>query len=270
MGKGPIPVEAGEIVDGSFMSVAALTTFFEEQIADARDSDLMLSLHLKATMMKISDPIMFGHCVKVYYKEALEKHADILVAVGFNPNNGIGDAYSKIAGHSAEAEVTADLRACESGRGLAMVNSSRGITNLHVPSDVIIDASMPVVIRDSGMMWNKDDALEDVKCMIPDRCYAPFYQVFVDDCKKNGQFDVATMGNVSNVGLMARKAQEYGSHPTTFEVASAGTMRVLADGAEIFSHEVQAGDIWRACFTKDNSIQDWVKLAVKRARATGA
>ena len=268
--KGPIAVEAGEVVDSSFMDVGALTAFFEREVADARGSELMLSLHLKATMMKISDPIMFGHCVKVYYKDALQKHAAALAAVGFNANNGIGDAYGKIAGHADEAAVTADLRACESGRGLAMVNSARGITNLHVPSDVIIDASMPVVIRDSGMMWNKDDALEDVKCMIPDRCYGPFYQVFVDDCKKHGQFDVATMGNVANVGLMARKAEEYGSHPTTFEIPAAGRMVVKADGSEIMSHAVSEGDIWRACFTKDNSIEDWVKLAVNRARATGA
>eukprot|EP01045_Picozoa_sp_COSAG04_P003655 COSAG04_NODE_150_length_22521_cov_10.008385_15_plen_449_part_00 len=191
--------------------------------------------------------------------------------MGFNPNNGIGDAYGKIEGHASADAVTASLRACESGRGLAMVDSRRGITNLHVPSDVIIDASMPVVIRDSGMMWNKDDELEDVKCIIPDRCYAPFYQVMVDDCKANGQFDVSTMGNVANVGLMARKAQEYGSHPTTFEVPSDGTMRVVdASGNVIHSHECGAGDIWRAAFTKDNSIEDWVKLAVNRGRATGS
>ena len=269
--KADIAVEAGEVVDSSFMSAKALTAFFEKEIADSRNSDLMLSLHLKATMMKISDPIMFGHCVKAYYKDALTKHAAALQEVGFNPNNGIGDAYNKIKGHASEAAVTADLRDCESGRGLAMVNSAKGITNLHVPSDVIIDASMPVVIRDSGMMWNKDDALEDVKCMIPDRCYGPFYQVFVDDCKKHGQFDVATMGNVSNVGLMARKAEEYGSHPTTFEIASAGTMNVLdASGKVLMSHAVEKGDIWRAAFTKDDSIADWVKLAVNRGRATGS
>ena len=248
--KGPIDIEAGEVVDSSFMSIAALTAFYDKEITDCRDTDLMLSLHLKATMMKISDPIMFGHCVKVYYKDALEAHAATLAAVGFNPNNGIGDAYTKIAGHADEAAISADLKACESGRGLAMVNSAKGITNLHVPSDVIIDASMPVVIRDSGMMWNKDDALEDVKCMIPDRCYGPFYQVFVDDCKKHGQFDVATMGNVPNVGLMARKAQEYGSHPTTFEIEAAGKMQVVAaDGSVIHSHDVEAGDIWRAVST---------------------
>ena len=269
--KANIPVEAGEVVDSSFMSCKALTAFFEKEIADCRNSDLMLSLHLKATMMKISDPIMFGHCVKAYYKDALTKHAAALKEVGFNPNNGIGDAYNKIKGHASEAAVTADLRACESGRGLAMVNSAKGITNLHVPSDVIIDASMPCVIRDSGMMWNKDDKLEDVKCLIPDRCYGPFYQVFVDDCKKHGQFDVATMGNVSNVGLMARKAEEYGSHPTTFEIAKAGTMNVLdASGKVLMSHAVEQGDIWRAAFTKDDSIADWVKLAVNRGRATGS
>jgi len=270
--KGPLPVEAGEIVDSAFMSARALGEFFETEIADARNNNLMNSLHLKATMMKISDPIMFGHCVKAFYKDALATHAADLASVGFNANNGIGDAYNKIKGHANEAAVTADLRACEKiGAGLAMVDSRKGITNLHVPSDVIIDASMPVVIRDSGMMWNADDALEDVKCMIPDRCYGPFYQVFVDDCKKHGQFDVTTMGNVANVGLMARKAQEYGSHPTTFEVESAGTMRVLdGNGKVLMEHSVEAGDIWRAAFTKDDSIQDWVKLAANRAKATGA
>ena len=287
--KGPLPVEAGEVVDASFMSVKALSAFFEKEIADCRENDLMLSLHMKATMMKISDPIIFGHCVEAYYKDALEKHAAVLDALGFNPNNGIGDAYTKINGvHKAmhnlapvlkksggkiatESEIKADLQACESGRGLAMVNSAKGITNLHVPSDVIIDASMPCVIRDSGKMWNKDDALEDVKCLIPDRCYAPFYQVFVDDCKANGQFDVATMGNVANVGLMARKAQEYGSHPTTFEIDNAGTMNVVDEsGNVLMSHEVEKGDIWRAAFTKDDAIADWVKLAVNRGRATGA
>jgi len=270
--KSSIPVEAGEVVDGSFMSISALTAFFEKEIASAQSDDIMLSLHLKATMMKISDPIMFGHCVKAYFKSAIDKHADTLAEVGVNFNNGIGDVAAKIGSLPADkqAEIEADLQSCYVGRGLAMVDSSRGITNLHVPSDVIIDASMPVVIRDSGMMWNADDALEDVKCMIPDRCYGPFYQVFVDDCKANGQFDVATMGNVANVGLMARKAQEYGSHPTTIEVESAGTMRVSADGNTLFEHSVEAGDIWRACFTKDDSIEDWVKLAVNRARATNA
>jgi len=266
-----IGVEAGEIVDSSFMSVKALGAFFDEQIADARSADLMISLHLKATMMKISDPIMFGHCVKSYYKAALDKHTDTLASLSVNLNNGIGDAYSKIKGHANEAEITADLLACQSGRGLAMVNSAKGITNLHIPSDVIIDASMPVVIRDSGKMWNKDDALEDVKCMIPDRCYGPFYQVFVDDCKKHGQFDVSTMGNVANVGLMARKAEEYGSHPFTKEIPADGVITIKdASGAVITEHSVEEGDIWRACFTKDDSIADWVKLACNRARATGA
>jgi len=269
--KASIPVEAGEIVDSSFMSIKALKAFYEKEIGSAQADDLMISLHLKATMMKISDPIMFGHCVDVYFKDALEKHAATLAELGCNTNNGIGDVYGKIKGHAKQAEIEADLMACHGSRGLAMVNSARGITNLHIPSDVIIDASMPVVIRDSGMMWNKDDALEDVKCMIPDRCYGPFYQVFVDDCKKHGQFDVTTMGNVANVGLMARKAEEYGSHPTTFEVAAAGTMRVLDSGGSVLmEHNVDAGDIWRAAFTKDDSIEDWVKLGVNRARATGA
>jgi isocitrate dehydrogenase len=270
--KESLPVEAGEVIDSAFMSVKALTQFFEKQIAEARTNDLMVSLHLKATMMKVSDPIMFGHCVKAFYKDALSSHAEALEAVGFNANNGIGDAYNKIKGHAAEASVVDALRACENvGRGLAMVDSRKGITNLHVPSDVIIDASMPVVVRDSGKMWNADDALEDVKCMIPDRCYGPFYQVFMEDCKKHGQFDVTTMGNVSNVGLMARKAQEYGSHPTTFEVEAPGTMRVVgSDGKVLMEHCVEQGDIWRAAFTKDEPIKDWVGLGIRRARATGA
>ena len=234
----------------------------------------MVSLHLKATMMKVSDPILFGHVVSVYFKDAFAKHADALGALGVNPNNGLASLFDKLSGlPSAErAQIEADFAACYDTRpGLAMVDSDRGITNLHVPSDVIIDASMPCVVRDSGKMWNKDNQLEDVKCLIPDRSYAGIYEACLQDCKANGQFDVATMGNVSNVGLMAQKAEEYGSHDKTFEMASAGTVRVVdvATGAAIFEHAVEKGDIWRMSQTKDEPIRDWVRLAVARARATG-
>jgi isocitrate dehydrogenase len=225
-------------------------------------------------MMKVSDPIMFGHCVKVYYKDVFAKHGATFDKIGANPNNGIGDIYEKIATlpDAERKEIEADLMATyETRPGLAMVNSNKGITNLHVPSDVIIDASMPVVVRDSGKMWNKDDALEDVVCMVPDRSYAPFYKTVLEDCKKNGQFDVSTMGNVPNVGLMAQKAEEYGSHDKTFEIATGGTMRVVdGNGKEIFTHAVNEGDIWRMAQTKDAPIKDWVRLAVSRARATGS
>lgn len=265
-------LQKGEVIDSSRMDCAALCDFFEKELQEAKSQNLMVSLHMKATMMKISDPIIFGHCVKVYYKDVFEKHADTLAEVGANANNGIGDIYEKIQGHAKQAEIEADLMAVYDSRpGLAMVDSHKGITNLHVPSDVIIDASMPVVVRDSGKMWNKDDALEDVKCMIPDRSYARFYKAILENCKEHGQFDVATMGNVPNVGLMAQKAEEYGSHDKTFEVESNGTIRVVDDnGNEIFSHSVNQGDIWRMCQTKDAPIRDWVRLAVSRARATGA
>jgi isocitrate dehydrogenase len=266
------PLQAGEVIDAAFLSVESLRNFIAAEIEDSRASDLMMSFHLKATMMKISDPIIFGHIVKVYYKDVFEKHAALFADLGVNPNNGFQDVYDKIKGHPSAASVEADISAVYAKNpGLAMVNSSKGITNLHVPNDVIIDASMPVVVRDSGMMWNKDDALEDVKCIIPDRCYAPMYQSVLQFCTENGQFDVATMGNVANVGLMAQKAQEYGSHPNTFEVAAAGTMQVVdASGKVVFEHKVGQGDIWRMCQTKEAPIKDWVRLAVSRARATGS
>ena len=227
-------------------------------------------------MMKVSDPIMFGHCVKTFYKDAFDKHGNLFESIGANPNNGIGDIYEKVYAKCTAkqaVEIIHDVEACYADRPwLAMVNSHKGITNLHVPSDVIIDASMPVVVRDSGQMWNKDDELEDTKCLIPDRSYATMYQEVLSFCKTQGQFDVATMGNVANVGLMAQKAEEYGSHDKTFEVPSAGRMRVVdkSTGEEYFGHDVDSGDIWRMCQTKDEPIRDWVRLAVSRARASGA
>ena len=221
-------------------------------------------------MMKVSDPIMFGHAVEVFFKDAFAAHGPALKAAGVNPNNGLGAVYEKIQGMP---EVEAAFAKCfESRPALAYVDSHKGITNLHVPSDVIIDASMPVVIRDSGKMWNKDDALEDTMAIIPDRCYATMYQAVIDDCKANGQFDVSTMGNISNVGLMAQKAEEYGSHDKTFEVSTPGTIKVVdnTSGAVYFQHEVETGDIWRMCQTKDAPIRDWVRLAVSRAKATGS
>jgi len=234
---------------------------------------LMMSLHMKATMMKVSDPIIFGHCIKVFYKDVFAKHADLFAQLKVNPNNGLGDVYDKIKGHAAEAEVIADIeKQYETRPGLAMVDSDKGITNLHVPSDVIIDASMPNVVRDGGQMWNKADKLEEVKCVIPDRSYATAYKTIIEDCQENGQFDWTTTGHVSNVGLMAQKAEEYGSHDKTFEIQAKGTV-VVTDAATddvIFKHSVEVGDIWRMCQTKDLPIKDWVKLAVSRARATGA
>lgn len=273
--KDSVPLLAGEVFDATFMDVKELNKFFEREITDAKDTEMLLSLHMKATMMKVSDPIIFGHCVKTFYKSAFEKHSDVLEKIGANPNNGIGAVYESLSKLSADeaASIKADFEACYDERPwLAMVNSDKGITNLHVPSDVIIDASMPNVVRDSGMMWNKNDELEDVKCMIPDRSYATMYQEVLSNCKTFGQFDVATMGNVSNVGLMAKKAEEYGSHDKTFEVPHAGTMRVCdkESGEVYFEHNVSKGDIWRMCQTKDVAIQDWVKLAVSRAKATGS
>jgi len=270
--KKGLALEAGEVIDASRMSVKALTAFFEKEITDCFDKGLMMSLHMKATMMKVSDPIIFGHCVKVFFKDVFAKHSALFAELGVNPNNGLGDVYEKIKGHPKQAEVEADLSATYKSRpGLAMVDSDNGITNLHVPSDVIIDASMPNVVRDGGKMWNKDDKLEDVKCVVPDRCYADAYGVILDDCRKNGQFDWQTMGHNSNVGLMAQKAEEYGSHDKTFEVESPGRIVVTDDsGNVIFEHDVEQGDIWRMCQTKDLPIRDWVKLAVTRARATGA
>jgi isocitrate dehydrogenase len=265
---------ANEMIDASCMSAKKLIKYFEDEIADAKKNDILLSLHLKGTMMKVSDPIMFGHCVKVFFKDAFTKNKDLFARLGVNANNGLGDVYEKIATLPADqkAAVEADLNKCyESRPWLAMVNSAKGITNLHVPSDVIVDASMPVVVRDSGMMWNKDDELEDTKCLIPDRCYATMYAEIINYVKENGQFDVSTMGNVANVGLMAQKAEEYGSHDKTFEIAKDGVVRVTDDsGAVIFQHDVEQGDIWRMCQTKDEPIRDWVRLAVSRARATGS
>jgi isocitrate dehydrogenase len=272
--KQGIPLLEGEVIDCAVMNVAALRKFYAEQIAAAKTDNALLSLHLKCTMMKISDPIMFGHCVAVYFADALEKHAGSIQKIGANVDNGLSDVLGKLDQLPAgkKAEIEADIAACyEQGPGLAMVDSRKGKTNLHVPSDVIIDASMPVVIRDGGKMWNKEDALEDTVAMIPDRCYATIYQAVIEDCKQHGQFDPATMGSVSNVGLMAQKAEEYGSHDKTFAAPGNGTIRIVdAGGRTLLEQSVQRGDIFRACQTKDEAIRDWVKLGVARARATGA
>jgi isocitrate dehydrogenase len=266
------PLKAGEVIDATRLSVAALCEFFEKEIQDCYDNKLMMSLHMKATMMKVSDPIIFGHCVKIFYKDVFAKHGELFKELKVNVNNGLGDIYDKIKGHPKEAEVIADLeKQYETRPGLAMVDSNNGITNLHVPSDVIIDASMPNVVRDGGQMWNKADKLEEVKCVIPDRSYATAYKAIIEDCQAHGQFDWTSTGHVSNVGLMAQKAEEYGSHDKTFEVPANGSIVVTDDsGAEIFKHSVEVGDIWRMCQTKDLPIQDWVKLAISRASATGA
>ena len=264
----------GEVIDSGVMSARALREFMAREIADAKAQGILFSLHMKATMMKVSDPIIFGHCVKVFYGEVLEKHAAALESIGFEPNNGIGDLYAKLdeLPTDQQAAIRADIEALYGERpALAMVDSDRGITNLHVLSDVIIDASMPAMIRTSGRMWGPDGHPCDTKAVIPDRSYAGVYRETIDFCKANGAFDVTTMGNVSNVGLMAKKAQEYGSHDKTFEIPRAGTVRVVdVAGNTLLSHEVEAGDIWRMCQTKDVAIRDWVKLAVTRARATGA
>jgi isocitrate dehydrogenase len=272
--KASTPVQAGEVIDAAVMNRTALRDFFSRSTQAARDENVLLSLHLKATMMKVSDPIMFGHAVTVYYESVFEKYADLFEELGVDANNGVGDVYTKIADLPDEqrAAIEADLQAVYASRpALAMVNSDKGITNLHVPSDVIIDASMPAAVRTSGQMWGPDGELADTKAMIPDRCYAGIYQAVIDNCKQHGAFDVTTMGNVANVGLMAQKAEEYGSHDKTFEIPAAGTVRVLdAQGSSLMEHRVEAGDIWRMCQTRDLPIQDWVRLAVSRARATGA
>ncbi|GMA20445.1 NADP-dependent isocitrate dehydrogenase [Arsenicicoccus piscis] len=264
----------GEIVDGTFMSARQLRAFYEDQIGIAKERGLLLSLHLKATMMKVSDPVLFGHGVSVFYADVFDKHRDTLTRLGVNPNQGIGDLYAKIADLPAvEREaIEQDIKAVYDSRpALAMVNSDKGITNLHVPSDVIIDASMPVVIRDSGQMWNADGELQETLAMVPDRCYGPMYEAVIEDCKAHGALDPATMGSVPNVGLMAQKAEEYGSHPTTFVIPATGTVRVKdAEGNVLMKHDVEKGDIWRMSRVRDIPIQDWVKLAVTRARATGA
>ncbi|EJM67673.1 isocitrate dehydrogenase, NADP-dependent, monomeric type, partial [Pseudomonas sp. GM50] len=265
-------VQAGEILDCAVMSKNALRSFIAAEIEDAKAKGVLLSVHLKATMMKVSDPIMFGQIVAEFYKDALAKHADVLAQIGFNLNNGIGDLYARIKALPAEqqAQIEADIQAVYAVRpSLAMVNSDKGITNLHVPSDVIVDASMPAMIRDSGKMWGTDGQLHDTKAVIPDRCYATIYQAVIEDCKANGAFDPTTMGSVPNVGLMAKKAEEYGSHDKTFQIKSNGVVRV-SDGAgrTLLEQSVEAGDIFRMCQTKDAPIQDWVKLAVNRARAS--
>ncbi len=263
----------GEILDGTFMSAKALRAFVEKSIEAAAKDGLLYSVHLKATMMKVSDPIMFGHFVTVFYKDVFEKHADTFKEIGVNVKNGLGDVYAKIAKLPADkkAEIEADIKAVYTKRpSIAMVDSDKGITNLHVPNDVIIDASMPVVVRDGGKMWNSDGKVQDCLAVIPDRCYASFYQEIIADCQKNGKFDVTTMGTVPNVGLMAQKAEEYGSHPTTFEIPADGTVNVVdANGAILMSHDVEAGDIWRMSRVKDIPVQDWVKLAVTRSRLSG-
>ena len=270
--KEETPLLAGEVIDGSVLSVNALRKFLETEIQDAKKQDVLLSVHLKATMMKVSDPIIFGHAVSVYYKEVFAKHADLFKEIGVDLKNGLGDVYSKIQSlpENKKTEIEADIQACYQSRPeLAMVNSDKGITNLHVPSDVIIDASMPAAIRTSGQMWGPDGQLKDTKAIIPDRCYAGVYQETIDFCKKNGAFDPTTMGTVPNVGLMAQKAEEYGSHDKTFEVQTKGTIRVVnTAGKTLLEHSVEKGDIWRMCQAKDAPIQDWVKLAVNRARAT--
>ncbi|QYJ95305.1 NADP-dependent isocitrate dehydrogenase [Shewanella spartinae] len=268
--KSGLKLLAGEVIDASTMSKKALVAFMEREIEAAKAEDVLLSLHLKATMMKVSDPIMFGHAVKVFYKSLFEKHGQLFEELGVDVNNGFGDVYAKIASLPADkkAEIEADIAAIYAERpALAMVDSDRGITNLHVPSDVIIDASMPAAIRSSGQMWGPDGKLKDTKALIPDRCYAGVYQETIQFCKENGAFDPTTMGSVPNVGLMAQKAEEYGSHDKTFEIAADGVVKVVdAAGNLLMSHDVEAGDIWRMCQVKDAPIRDWVKLAVNRAR----
>jgi len=271
--KEKTPVLEGEVIDATVMSCKALRSFFEQAIQDAKSEGVLLSLHLKATMMKVSDPIMFGHAVSVYYKDVFDKHAATFEQLGVDTRNGLGDVYAKIASLPDEQrkEIEADIEAVYKTRPeLAMVNSDKGITNLHVPSDVIVDASMPAALRSSGKMWGTDGKLHDTKAMIPDRNYAGIYQAVFDFCKQHGAFDVTTMGNVSNVGLMAQKAEEYGSHDKTFEIQVNGKVQVTDDdGNVLMEHTVEKGDIWRMCQTRDLPIRDWVKLAVNRARATG-
>ena len=272
--KEAIPVLAGEIVDGTFMSAKALDAFLAEQMADAKAKGVLFSIHLKATMMKVSDPILFGHAVKTYFADVFAKHADTFERLGVNANDGVADLLTRVAALPAEerASIDGDIAAAlATGPSLAMVDSDRGITNLHVPSDIIIDASMPPMIRDSGKMWNAAGDLQDTKAVIPDACYAGVYDAVVEDCKVHGAYDPATMGSVPNVGLMAQQAEEYGSHDKTFEIPVDGTVRVLnRAGDALMTFEVEAGDVWRACQVKDAPVRDWVGLAVKRARLSGA
>lgn len=272
--KGGLALQEGEVIDATFMSKKALIAFLEEQVADAKAKGVLFSLHMKATMMKVSDPIIFGHAVRVFFKDVFAKHGAVLDELGVDTNNGFGDLLSKIKSLPADqqAAIEADIKAAyANGPDLAMVNSHKGITNLHVPSDVIIDASMPAMIRTSGQMWNLEDKTQDTKAVIPDSSYAGLYQETVDFCRENGAFDPTTMGTVPNVGLMAQKAEEYGSHDKTFEMSENGVVRVVdAAGNVLIQHDVEEGDIWRMCQVKDAPIQDWVKLAVSRARATGS
>jgi isocitrate dehydrogenase len=272
--KANLPVLAGEVVDSSSMSMAAVREFFAQQIEEAKKDGVLLSLHMKATMMKISDPYIFGQCVKVFYKDVFEKYGSVFEEIGVNVSNGLGDVYAKLKRlpDAQREEIEAAIMDVYKDRpALAMVDSRRGITNLHAPNDVIIDASMPVVVRDGGRMWNLQDELQDTIAMIPDRCYATIYQTVIEDCQKNGQFDPATMGAVSNVGLMAKKAEEYGSHDKTFYSPGDGKIQVIDDatGSVLLEQTLEAGDVFRSCQTKDESIRDWVKLAVSRAKATG-
>ncbi len=271
--KEELPLLAGEVLDSSVMNVAALRKFYAATAAEAKEKGVLLSLHLKATMMKVSDPIMFGHCVSVYFKDALDKHGETLAEIGANPNLGLGDILGKLDKLPAEkkAEIEADINACYANQpALAMVDSRNNITNLHVPNDVIVDASMPNVVRDGGKMWNLQDELQDTIAMVPDRCYATMYREIVEDAKRNGQFDPATMGSVSNVGLMAKKAEEYGSHDKTFVAPADGVIRIVGSAGDVLlEQKVDSGDIFRACQTKDVAIKDWVKLAVNRSRVSG-
>ncbi len=263
-----------EIIDAAVMNKKALLRFLDIQIKEAKETGVLFSLHMKATMMKVSDPIIFGHAVKIFFKDVFEKHAETIQNLGIDTNNGFGDLISKLdeLPEDKRQEIEADIEACyENQADLAMVNSDKGITNLHVPSDVIIDASMPAMIRTSGCMWNKDGKTQDTKAVIPDSSYADVYQAVIEDCKKHGAYDPTTMGSVPNVGLMAKKAEEYGSHDKTFEIESNGKVRVSdSDGNTLIEHVVEKGDIWRMCQTKDAPVQDWVKLAVSRARDTGS
>ncbi|MFP5321607.1 MAG: NADP-dependent isocitrate dehydrogenase, partial [Acidimicrobiia bacterium] len=272
--KQGVKVLAGEVVDATAMRVGPLREFLAAQVQRAKDDGVLFSAHLKATMMKVSDPIIFGHAVEVFFADVFERHGEALRAAGANPRDGLGDVLAAVEqlDPDTKAAVEADIQAAlESGPDLAMVDSDRGITNLHVPSDVIIDASMPPMIRDSGKMWNPAGELQDTKATIPDSSYAPIYDAIIEDCKQHGALDPRTMGTVPNVGLMAKKAEEYGSHDKTFEIPAAGTVKVLAgDGATLMQHEVEAGDIWRMSTVKDAPVRDWVNLAVTRARATGA
>ena len=270
--KASTPLLAGEIIDASVMNMRALKAFLAEEIEDAQAKGVLFSVHLKATMMKVSDPILFGAVVSVFFKEVFEKYADLFEELGIDPNNGLGELYARIKGHPQEQEVISAIDHVYSYRpDLAMVNSDKGITNLHVPSDIIIDASMPAMIRTSGQMWNKEGKQQDTKAVIPDRCYAGVYQAVIEDCKENGAYDPATMGSVPNVGLMAQKAEEYGSHDKTFQMVSDGTVRVVDQSGEVLIEQaVEEGDVFRMCQVKDAPIRDWVKLAVTRAKATGS